>query len=208
MKYLVLLCSLFFSCSIHPEGFIAGTPVATEGGYASIEALQEGDEVLSYDLNCKSCINPVIFSIKRNTPLLVKITLNDNEVIFAAPDQPFMLWTPPIMPWTPSTRWAVAASLKEGDQLKGTGIPIVKNIELIESEAKIYAIHVASTGNFCVSRHHIVAHTSRPNFGAALAAERGRATMENIATITVLGATAFGGAWLVKRMLTKKHSDD
>lgn len=198
MKYLILFFGLFFSHSIHPEGFVADTPVETEQGYVSIQKFKEGDKVLSYGFDGNLCVTQVIQLCKRYTESIVKITF-DNEIIFTAPDQPFILTTP-------SNHWLVAADLKDGDViLSESGKTVVKSVDILAQSTETYTLSVAEYGNFCVSKHNIFTHNF-VEIGVVLAYGGGYVVVEKITAAVCWGTAALCGAWLVKKSFSEAAS--
>ena len=176
MKRILFLFLLFLTfAQIHSEGFVADTLVDTPDGYKQIEDIKSGNNVFSYVFTKYEIATNTIKEINsEKTKKLIKIELENDTEIFAAPDQIFFLYK--------NFKMAPAKKLKAGKLLASINGPIkIKCVETLKTNADAYTLSVGTPHNFFVTEQNILVH----NF--AIAAALSPAVYQGIA-IAIAGA--------------------
>lgn len=133
--------------------FVAGTLVATEIGYVTIENIKAGDLVWATDPDTgESALKPVVQTFCNETEEWIHVTVN-GEGITCTPNHPF---------YSPVKGWTSAIDLKAGDilvMLNGEYV-VVEQVqhELLESPVKVYNFEVEDFHTYYVGQTTILVH--------------------------------------------------
>lgn len=133
--------------------FIAGTLVATETGYVTIENIKAGDLVWATDPETGvTALKPVVQTFKNESNELVHIKVCGEEIV-ATPGHPF---------WSPVKGWTNAINLHAGDrlQLLNGEYVVIEQVqhELLESPVAIYNFEVADFHTYYVGKEPVLVH--------------------------------------------------
>lgn len=160
--------------------FVAGTLVATEIGYVTIENIKAGDLVWATDPDTgESALKPVVQTFCNETEEWIHVTVN-GEGITCTPNHPF---------YSPVKGWTSAIDLKAGDilvMLNG-GYVVVEQVqhELLESPETTYNFEVEGYHTYYVSGIGILVHNECPQ-KRGLARQKAEG-MTNSKTINING---------------------
>ena len=133
--------------------FIAGTLVATETGYVTIENIKVGDLVWAHDPETgETALKPVVQTFRNETTEWIHVTVN-GETLTCTPMHPF---------YSPVKGWTSAIDLRAGDilvMLNGEYVVIEQvQHELLESPAAIYNFEVADFHTYYVGEEPVLVH--------------------------------------------------
>lgn len=144
----VLILGLLSNNIIFAAGFAAGTLVRTESGYAHIEQLKEGDQVIGFNFSKAPACCGVSSITKGQSDKLIKITIDD-EFFIVTPDQFFL---------TPQHTLIQGLKLNADDSIVGlSGAFVINNVEEIEGCAEVYTLSLEGKGMFFISKHNCAA---------------------------------------------------
>jgi hypothetical protein len=133
--------------------FPAGTPVAVEGGYKNIEAIQVGDLVWSWHEETGNlALKPVTQTLRRDSDAIIELRLG-SDTVRATPEHPF---------WA-NGAWKQAGELVEGDELlrsDGQTMPVGEVTHHTEQPTTVYNFEVADWHTYLVSWWMLVVHNS------------------------------------------------
>ncbi|MGI9457114.1 MAG: polymorphic toxin-type HINT domain-containing protein, partial [Aeoliella sp.] len=131
------------------ECFVAGTPVWTKTGETPIEEIQEGDLVLTQDVETgELCFRPVTATTLREPTPIVSITAGDYQ-IEATLGHPF---------WVAGEGWRMAKELQEGDRLQSIdGQVEISAVEDLD-DAEAHNLIVWGTNNYFVGVRGVLVH--------------------------------------------------
>lgn len=133
--------------------FIAGTLVATETGYVTIENIKVGDLVWAHDPETgETALKPVVQTFRNETAEWIHVTVN-GETLTCTPEHPF---------YVPKKGWTSAVDLRAGDilvMLNG-GYVVVEQVqhELLESPETTYNFEVEGFHTYYVGENDIFVH--------------------------------------------------
>ena len=133
--------------------FIAGTLVATETGYVTIENIKVGDLVWAHDPETgETALKPVVQTFRNETTEWIHVTVN-GETLTCTPEHPF---------YVPKKGWTSAIDLRAGDilvMLNGEYVVIEQvQHELLESPVAIYNFEVADFHTYYVGEEPVLVH--------------------------------------------------
>ena len=133
--------------------FIAGTLVATETGYVTIENIKVGDLVWAHDPETgETALKPVVQTFRNETAEWIHVTVK-GETLTCTPMHPF---------YSPVKGWTSAIDLRAGDilvMLNGEYVVIEQvQHELLESPAAIYNFEVADFHTYYVGEEPVLVH--------------------------------------------------
>ena len=133
--------------------FIAGTLVATETGYVTIENIRVGDLVWAHDPETgETALKPVVQTFRNETTEWIHVTVK-GETLTCTPEHPF---------YSPVKGWTSAIDLRAGDilvMLNGEYVVIEQvQHELLESPAAIYNFEVADFHTYYVGEEPVLVH--------------------------------------------------
>ena len=133
--------------------FIAGTLVATETGYVTIENIKVGDLVWAHDPETgETALKPVVQTFRNETAEWIHVTVN-GETLTCTPEHPF---------YVPKKGWTSAIDLRAGDilvMLNGEYVVIEQvQHELLESPVAIYNFEVAGFHTYYVGEEPVLVH--------------------------------------------------
>ena len=135
--------------------FIAGTLVATETGYVTIENIKAGDLVWAHDPETgETALKPVVQTFRNETAEWIHVTVN-GETLTCTPEHPF---------YVPKKGWTSAVDLRAGDilvMLNGEYV-VVEQVqhELLESPETTYNFEVEDYHTYYVGENPVLAHNS------------------------------------------------
>ena len=135
--------------------FIAGTLVATETGYVTIENIKAGDLVWATDPETgETTLKPVVQTFRNETTEWIHVTVN-GETLTCTPEHPF---------YSPVKGWTSAVDLRAGDilvMLNGEYV-VVEQVqhELLESSETTYNFEVEDYHTYYVGENPVLAHNS------------------------------------------------
>ena len=156
---LCIFLLLFIYTITAPEGFAPGTPVRTPTGFITIENLEAGHEVISFDrLKKIYAKNRVVKRHKHSTQALLHIHCGDTIVKTDA-EQRFL--DADTHTWHPAHAFHVGQRIvaRDHDALTITDIQHKK----FKEASALYALSLRNTPhNFCVTHNKIVAHNFEP----------------------------------------------
>ena len=138
--------------------FIAGTLVATETGYVTIENIKAGDLVWAHDPETgETALKPVVQTFRNETTEWIHVTVN-GETLTCTPEHPF---------YVPKKGWTSAVDLRAGDilvMLNGEYV-VVEQVqhELLESPETTYNFEVEDYHTYYVGKYSILAHNACDN---------------------------------------------
>ena len=133
--------------------FIAGTLVATETGYVTIENIKAGDLVWAHDPETgETALKPVVQTFRNETTEWIHVTVN-GERITCTPEHPF---------YSPVKGWTSAIDLRAGDilvMLNGEYV-VVEQVqhELLESPETTYNFEVEDFHTYYVGDTYVLVH--------------------------------------------------
>ena len=133
--------------------FIAGTLVAAETGYVTIENIKAGDLVWAHDLETgETALKPVVQTFRNETTEWIHVTVN-GETLTCTPMHPF---------YSPVKGWTSAIDLRAGDilvMLNGEYV-VVEQVqhELLESPETTYNFEVKDFHTYYVGEQGIFTH--------------------------------------------------
>ena len=133
--------------------FIAGTLVATETGYVTIENIKVGDLVWAHDPETgETALKPVVQTFRNETTEWIHVTVN-GETLTCTPEHPF---------YVPKKGWTSAIDLRAGDilvMLNGEYV-VVEQVqhELLESPETTYNFEVKDFHTYYVGEQGIFTH--------------------------------------------------
>ena len=133
--------------------FIAGTLVATETGYVTIENIKAGDLVWAHDPETgETALKPVVQTFRNETTEWIHVTVN-GETLTCTPEHPF---------YVPEKGWTSAIDLRAGDilvMLNGEYV-VVEQVqhELLESPETTYNFEVKDFHTYYVGEDQILVH--------------------------------------------------
>ena len=133
--------------------FIAGTLVATETGYVTIENIKAGDVVWATDPETgETTLKPVIQTFRNETTEWIHVTVK-GETLTCTPEHPF---------YVPQKGWTSAIDLRAGDrlQLLNGEYVVVEQVqhELLESPETTYNFEVKDFHTYYVGEQGIFTH--------------------------------------------------
>ena len=135
--------------------FIAGTLVATETGYVTIENIKAGDLVWAHDPETgETALKPVVQTFRNETTEWIHVTVN-GETLTCTPEHPF---------YSPVKGWTSAIDLRAGDilvMLNGEYV-VVEQVqhELLESPETTYNFEVEEFHTYYVGENPILVHNT------------------------------------------------
>jgi hypothetical protein len=135
--------------------FIAGTLVATETGYVTIENIKSGDLVWAHDPETgETALKPVVQTFRNETTEWIHVTVN-GETLTCTPEHLF---------YSPVKGWTSAVDLRAGDilvMLNGEYV-VVEQVqhELLESSETTYNFEVEDYHTYYVGENPVLAHNS------------------------------------------------
>ena len=138
--------------------FIAGTLVATETGYVTIENIKVGDLVWAHDPETgETALKPVVQTFRNETTEWIHVTVN-GERITCTPEHPF---------YSPVKGWTSAIDLRAGDilvMLNGEYV-VVEQVqhELLESPETTYNFEVEDYHTYYVGDEPVLVHNKCKN---------------------------------------------
>ena len=133
--------------------FIAGTLVATETGYVTIENIKAGDLVCAHDPETgETALKPVVQTFRNETTEWIHVTVN-GETLTCTPEHPF---------YVPEKGWTSAIDLRAGDilvMLNGEYV-VVEQVqhELLESPETTYNFEVEGFHTYYVGDTEVLVH--------------------------------------------------
>jgi len=133
--------------------FIAGTLVATETGYVTIENIKAGDLVWAHDPETgETALKPVAQTFRNETTEWIHVTVN-GETLTCTPEHPF---------YVPEKGWTSAIDLRAGDilvMLNGEYV-VVEQVqhELLESPETTYNFEVEDYHTYYVGEKSVLVH--------------------------------------------------
>jgi hypothetical protein len=134
--------------------FVAGTAVVmASGATKAIEDIRVGDIVQSYNERINAFENKrVTQTFVNEADELIRVTLNNGEVISATPNHPFFA----------NNTWIEAQSLKAGDRLltvngKHVVVEFIQH-EILEAPIKVYNFTVDGNSTYVVGDSGVVVH--------------------------------------------------
>ena len=133
--------------------FIAGTLVATETGYVTIENIKVGDLVWAHDPETgETTLKPVVQTFRNETTEWIHVTVN-GETLTCTPEHPF---------YSPVKGWTSAVDLRAGDilvMLNGEYV-VVEQVqhELLESPETTYNFEVEAYHTYYVGTTSVLVH--------------------------------------------------
>jgi len=177
--------------------FVAGTIIKTAQGEKSIEDIQVGDSVWSYNEDSAKCELNIVegISVTENVTKLVKLII-DNEVIYSTLDHPFYV----------NGNWIKAKNLTVGNELKLFDYSTVrlKAIFNIDTLVTVYNFGVLNNNNYFVSGLSILVHNNScahdagtSKAGGFVALEEGAQSAKGIDLYVddIVKAQKSGGVW-------------
>ena len=135
--------------------FIAGTLVATETGYVTIENIKVGDLVWAHDPETgETALKPVVQTFRNETTEWIHVTVN-GERITCTPEHPF---------YSPVKGWTSAIDLRAGDilvMLNGEYV-VVEQVqhELLETPVTVYNFEVEDFHTYYITESQILVHNA------------------------------------------------
>ena len=133
--------------------FIAGTLVATETGYVTIENIKVGDLVWAHDPETgETALKPVVQTFRNETTEWIHVTVK-GETLTCTPEHPF---------YVPKKGWTSAIDLRAGDilvMLNGEYV-VVEQVqhELLESPETTYNFEVEDYHTYYVGEKSVLVH--------------------------------------------------
>ena len=133
--------------------FIAGTLVATETGYVTIENIKAGDLVWAHDPETgETALKPVVQTFRNETTEWIHVTVK-GETLTCTPEHPF---------YVPKKGWTSAVDLRAGDilvMLNGEYV-VVEQVqhELLESPETTYNFEVEDYHTYYVGEKSVLVH--------------------------------------------------
>ena len=133
--------------------FIAGTLVATETGYVTIENIKVGDLVWAHDPETgETALKPVVQTFRNETAEWIHVTVK-GETLTCTPEHPFNV---------PKKGWTSAVDLRAGDilvMLNGEYV-VVEQVqhELLESPETTYNFEVEDYHTYYVGNTEVLVH--------------------------------------------------
>lgn len=133
--------------------FIAGTLVATETGYVTIENIKAGDLVWAHDPETgETALKPVVQTFRNETTEWIHVTVK-GETLTCTPEHPF---------YVPKKGWTSAIDLRAGDilvMLNGEYV-VVEQVqhELLESPETTYNFEVEDYHTYYVGEKSVLVH--------------------------------------------------
>ena len=133
--------------------FIAGTLVATETGYVTIENIKAGDLVWATDPETgETTLKPVVQTFRNETTEWIHVTVK-GETLTCTPEHPF---------YVPQKGWTSAIDLRAGDrlQLLNGEYVVVEQVqhELLESPETTYNFEVEDYHTYYVGNTEVLVH--------------------------------------------------
>ena len=138
--------------------FIAGTLVATETGYVTIENIKVGDLVWVHDPETgETALKPVVQTFRNETTEWIHVTVK-GETLTCTPEHPF---------YVPKKGWTSAIDLRAGDilvMLNGEYV-VVEQVqhELLESPETTYNFEVEDFHTYYVGDEPVLVHNKCKN---------------------------------------------
>ena len=138
--------------------FIAGTLVATETGYVTIENIKAGDLVWAHDPETgETALKPVVQTFRNETAEWIHVTVK-GETLTCTPEHPF---------YSPVKGWTSAIDLRAGDilvMLNGEYV-VVEQVqhELLESPETTYNFEVEDFHTYYVGDEPVLVHNKCKN---------------------------------------------
>ncbi|WP_253938791.1 polymorphic toxin-type HINT domain-containing protein, partial [Hahella sp. HN01] len=137
------------------NSFVEGTLVLTEDGYKSIESIEIGDFVFSYN-EASSKVEPkeVVYLIRSEKKAeFVTIRLEDGSELISTPEHPYFK----------EGKWIEARHLSKGDILKG----ILEGIEVVSVSTRkinyfVYNFSVSDNHSYYVGEEGVLVHNASP----------------------------------------------
>ena len=133
--------------------FIAGTLVATETGYVTIENIKVGDLVWAHDPETgETALKPVVQTFRNETTEWIHVTVK-GETLTCTPEHPF---------YVPKKGWTSAVDLRAGDilvMLNGEYVVIEQvQHELLETSETTYNFEVKGFHTYYVGNTEVLVH--------------------------------------------------
>jgi hypothetical protein len=178
--------------------FPAGTPIAVQGGYKPIEALEKGDLVWAWNEQSGDlALKPVRSTIRRESDALVEIGVA-NEKIRATPEHPF---------WV-NGQWKPARELEPGDKLlrsDGFKTPILNIAHQTEKSREVYNFEVADWHTYLVGYSMWVVHNGCGDEAADALGDAAKAAEQVVDASKVLNSasSAYKGSTVLGHALSK-----
>jgi len=133
--------------------FPAGTLVRSKEGYAAIESVEDGCEILGFNL-VDSAVEPSVVRAVcvGSAQELIELAVG-GEVIMPTPDHPF---------WVSGQGWTRAGELKNDDLLlradgETSAVQYVRRV-LLPRPIRVYSVQVLNTATFYVGRGGYLVH--------------------------------------------------
>lgn len=172
--------------------FTAGTPIAVVGGSKSIENIQVGDYVESYNFAKNQVESKLVTNVfKKQSKTLVKLKVN-NEIIETTAEHPF---------YVDKIGWVEARNLSLGDKVKTHNGKFAtidsKEINNLDLPINVYNFEVEGNHNYFVGNSGVLVH----NTCGAEAAITNPAALQSLGNIfkyiTSIGAAVKVGEKLI-----------
>lgn len=133
--------------------FIAGTLVATETGYVTIENIKVGDLVWAHDPETgETALKPVVQTFRNETTEWIHVTVK-GETLTCTPEHPF---------YVPQKGWTSAIDLRAGDrlQLLNGEYVVLEQVqhEILEAPVATYNFEVEGFHTYYVGENDIFVH--------------------------------------------------
>lgn len=133
--------------------FIAGTLVATETGYVTIENIKAGDLVWATDPETgETTLKPVVQTFRNETTEWIHVTVK-GETLTCTPEHPF---------YVPQKGWTSAIDLRAGDrlQLLNGEYVVLEQVqhEILEAPVATYNFEVEGFHTYYVGENDIFVH--------------------------------------------------
>ncbi|UYZ63418.1 polymorphic toxin-type HINT domain-containing protein [Hymenobacter weizhouensis] len=136
--------------------FVAGTPVAVEGGYKNIEEVRVGDLVWSWhEETGELALKPVLQTMRHEATTLVELQVGPASVV-TTPEHPF---------WTPAG-WVEAGRLEEDARVlrsDGQLVGLHEAEHRIGEPVPVYNVEVADWHTYLVGEWMLVVHNACAN---------------------------------------------
>jgi RHS repeat-associated protein len=131
--------------------FTKGTLVYAKDGVVSIDEIQSGEMVYSYNLESEKVeLSKVINTLKRETEGIYKLTIG-KEIIQVTAEHPF---------YVEGKGWTTVKELKVDDKLKTSSRKerVIKSIEQLIGKVTVYNIEVDGNHNYFITDSKILVH--------------------------------------------------
>ena len=187
MKKIILFLNGILTVSLASAGFTGTTLIHTPQGFALLQNLKVGDQVICVANN--SCFVKPIYSVQsKKVENLFKVITHGGDVICSSPDARFFL--------PKNQQWGHASELCAGNwllQQNGEGIK-VKQVESLAGSTDIFDIGVTQYPNFGVAENGIIVH-NMSSLPAGLALIRGLCSYLNFVAVPAQHEQALDAFW-------------